>query len=93
MNCIKSNRIPFCLQGPLLLGEGRPPGLGWVKALSATLAALLAGPVTAAVGDTWENHRFAGGSVARRSLFWAKRKRFRLQSYFSPSVTASDMKR
>lgn len=93
MNRIKSTRIPFRLQGPLLSGEGRGPrDLGPVKAVSCRLAALPA-PFRAAVGDTWENHRFAGGSVAGWSLFWAKRKRFRLQSYFSPSVTAGDMKR
>ena len=92
MNSMKSNRIPSHLQGPLLLGEGWPPGLGWVQALSSSWAALLAVPFMAA-GDTWEKHGFAGGSITGWGLFWAKRKRFRLQSYFSPSVTASDTKR
>ena len=48
MDHIKSNWVPFCLQGPLLLGDGwAPRGLGWVKALSSSLAALLT-PIRAA---------------------------------------------
>lgn len=43
MNSIKSNRIPSHLQGPLLLGEGWPPSLGWVQALSSSSVALPAG--------------------------------------------------
>lgn len=48
MNRIKSHRIPLCLQGPLLLGDGRSPwSLGRVKDLSSQVAALPA-PLTAA---------------------------------------------
>lgn len=43
---IKSNQIPLGRQGPLLLGEEWPRGLGW-----AMLAAFRA-PFRVAVGDT-----------------------------------------
>lgn len=94
MNHIKSNRIPSHQQGPLLLGEGRPPR-AWAGCRLCLPCWQPSWPVPfmVAVSDTWAKHGFAGGSVTGWSFFWAKQKRFRLQSYFSPSVTTSDMKR
>lgn len=92
MNCIKSNQIPSRLQGPLLFGEGRPLAWAGCRLCPPHWQPSWPVPFTAA-GDTWEKHGFARRLHHGWSLFWAKRKRFRLQSYFSPSVTTSDMKR
>lgn len=75
MNPIKSPQIPFCLRGPLFADEGRAPR---VWALCSPGLAALGGP------------QICGGSFAWWSLFWAKRKRFRLQSSFFAICHAGD---
>lgn len=78
MRDIKSSWIPLCLQGPLLTGDRchPTPTPGCFRLLLSSQWAAVPSPlspsVAVAVCDTLENLGFAGGSGARRSLFWAK---------------------
>lgn len=83
--------IPFGLQGALLVGKGRALR-AWVGEGLSRLAALPA-PLITAVGVTLGEPQICRRLLTEWSLFWAKGKRFHLQSYFSPSVTAGDMER